>query len=97
MTLNMNDKSRFVINKQIIRLLNDLVDEYRELRFNQLLMNFVLGIEHDQSLTTWGDIFHEDSDATLTKIKNNITRYNRLEEYKDNKQSKQLNLFDNEI
>lgn len=83
--------SRFITNKEIIKNLNSLVDEYRDLRFNQIFLNFILGVDHQTSPETWCELFHEESDVTLDKIRANIAKYS---DNKKNKEEKnQLTLF----
>lgn len=83
--------SRFVYNKEIIKRLNSLVDEHRELRFNQIILNFLMGAEHDISLTTWYDLFHEESETTLNRIERTSSEFSKL---KDNRNTEnQLTLF----
>lgn len=83
--------SRFISNKEIVKHLNNLVDEYRDLRFNQIFLNFILGVDHQASLETWYELFHEESDVTLDKIKANIAKYSDTKKNKEEKN--QLTLF----
>ena len=83
--------SRFITNKEIIKNLNNLVDEYRDLRFNQIFLNFILGVDHQISLETWCELFHEESDVTLDKIRANIAKYSDTKKNKEEKN--QLTLF----
>jgi len=63
-------------NREIIGKLSELVEEYPDFRFGQILFNFVLA--HSQS--EFGQIriddpFYEEPEITLERITKNINKY----------------------
>ena len=56
-------KSRYNCNKEILNILTELVEEYPDLRFHQLLQNV--------RIEDFSDKFYEESVETLKRLKSN--------------------------
>lgn len=56
-------KSRYNCNKEILNILTDLVEEYPDWRFHQLLQNV--------RIEDFSDKFYEESVETLKRLKSN--------------------------
>ena len=64
-------KKRQEANREIVKLVSDVVDKYPDLRFGQILANLSI-IEYDYGAdkVTPKDIFYEEPVITLNRIKN---------------------------
>lgn len=56
-------KSRYKCNKEILNILADLIEEYPDWRFHQLLQNV--------RIEDFSDRFYEESRETLKRLKSN--------------------------
>ena len=63
-------------NKEILDLLNKLVEKFPEQRFGQLLFNYVLNYsQSDSGQIHIDDPFYESSKQTLNRIKERVKKY----------------------
>ena len=63
-------------NKEILDLLNKLVEKFSDQRFGQLLFNFVLNYsQSDSGQIHIDDPFYEPSKQTLNRVKERIRKY----------------------
>ena len=63
-------------NKEILDLLDKLVEKFPEQRFGQLLFNFVLNyFQSDSGQIHIDDPFYESSKQTLNRIKERVKKY----------------------
>lgn len=78
MNFKLKIDQRQAANREIIKILADIVERYPELRFGQILaISNVIQYEHiscdsDQYVETVKDPFHEESIDMLTRVRNKI-------------------------
>lgn len=65
----MRNINRLLCNQEIIKILKQLVEEYPQLRFNQLLYNFEVTFPDK-------DLFYEESYETLERIQKELFKRN---------------------
>lgn len=63
-------------NREIIGKLSELVEEYPDFRFGQILFNFVLAYSQSElGQIHIDDPFYEEPEITLERITKNINKY----------------------
>ena len=63
-------------NREIIGKLSELVEEYPDFRFGQILFNFVLAhFQSEFGQICIDDPFYEEPEITLERITKNINKY----------------------
>ena len=71
--------TRSEANQKILLRLFKLIEKYPDIRFGQLLFNYVLEYESDPERgIRIKDCFNEESTITLDRINKNISYYNLL-------------------
>ena len=65
----MND--RLIANKQILKLLSEIIDMHPEWRFHQVLQNIDINMRNFNAFSL-KDLFYEESTETLDRMEKNV-------------------------